>query len=190
MKQNRFSKSGIAKIVYPIFRDQGYAATAISELAKAVALSKASLYYHFPEGKKDMATYVLAYAGSRMQATILAPLGSETLSPVEAITASMDGVALYYDGETPRCLMNSLMLGAGADLFSPSIHSALNLWSQTLSSVLQKGGVSSQDADFYGDYTLDRIQGSLITSRVKGGRSTFDKTIAELKAELLALFED
>ncbi|WND04145.1 TetR/AcrR family transcriptional regulator [Temperatibacter marinus] len=185
MKKQRLSKTGLARVLFPFFQQYGYEAASLSMLSKACGLSKASLYYHFPKGKIDMAHYVMAYAGRQMQQMILAPLNNQSLSGEDAISQSLEGVMAYYDGDTPTCLMNSLMVGKGASLFGEQVKQAIDNWTEALANALVRKGIAPEKSVTQSRQIIETIQGALIVNRLHQGRGYFDTSLKSLEKTML-----
>ena len=56
-----------------LFRERGYAATTIKEIAKAVGCTTAALYYHFEEGKKHILREVIRGSAPEPEFSIYLP---------------------------------------------------------------------------------------------------------------------
>ncbi len=179
-RKAQHSKTALAELLLPVFQQYGYEGASISALSTATGLSKASLYHHFPNGKEDMGRHALAYLGGRLQRLILNPL--DATDPTEALANALDGVRIYYDGAVPACLMNSLLVGDGAQLYSSDIGKAFAVWRQKLSDTLKRLRLSSREAEKSATAILERIQGALIICRVEGSRTALDDCITDIKA--------
>lgn len=176
----KLPKARIAEILSSVFTSYGYEGASLAMLAKAAGLSKASLYHHFPNGKKDMAAHALGQAGARFQKLILLPLQSGK-GAHDRLLHSFDGVAIYYDGAIPACLMNSLMLGSGANLFGKEIARALEAWEAGLSGAYQELGTPDREAHARACRVIDRLQGTLVRCRIEQSRVPLEACLDELR---------
>lgn len=181
-----FSKSELLAKLTAVFRRSGYGGASMTDLSKATGLSKASLYHHFPGGKVEMATNVMAEEGKRLQKLVLAPLGKLD-SPVDALENSLQGTASFYSGDVPQCLMNSILLGSGEALFRDEISAAVSAWMKLLATAYEAAGPSSGEASAWAAYALERIQGALIICRVAANRSALEQCLAELQGDIFAI---
>lgn len=179
----QLSKAGLADRLTPVFEAYGYEGASLSLLAKAAGLSKASLYHHFPNGKRDMAAAVLARAGARLQTLVIAPLHS-TASPVERLGQSLDGVARLYEGDIPGSLMNSLLVGEGRGLFGAIVAGGVAAWEQALAGVYEAAGKPAAAARDTARQTLERIEGALVLCRVEGSRVPLEGALTSLRGGL------
>ena len=179
----KFSKIALADRLANVFENSGYDGASLAMLAEAAALSKASLYHHFPKGKEDMAAHVLMRAGARLQRLVLDPLHDDD-SPALRLQASLEGTAEYYAGSVPVCLMNSLLLGDGAGLFRVNIQRAVEIWKKALGDAYHDAGVDWREAEAWAAYAVERIQGALVLCRVRQSRLPLDECLEELKSDV------
>jgi len=175
----QLSKAGLADRLTPVFEAYGYEGASLSLLAGAAGLSKASLYHHFPNGKRDMAAAVLARAGTRLQALVIAPLQGQG-SPADRMAASLDGIARFYEGEIPASLMNSLLLGEGRVLFSTVVAGGVAAWEQALAHLYESAGKPAALARQF----LERLEGALVMCRVEGSRAPLEALLTSLRGDL------
>lgn len=180
-----FSKSELLAKLTDVFRRSGYDGASMAELSKVTGLSKASLYHHFPGGKIEMATKVMAEEGKRLQQLVLAPLGRLD-DPLDALQNSLNGVGQFYGGEVPRCLMNSILLGSGEALFRPEISAAVSAWMKLLAEAYEATGAAGDEAQAWSAYALERIQGALIVCRVSSNRTALEQCLDELLGDVQA----
>ncbi len=178
----KMSKSEIAQALTVVFESRGYDGASLALLSKASGLSKASLYHHFGRGKEDMAAYVLGLAGIKLQKHILGPLNSEKTGR-ERILASFEGAGLYYSGDTPVCLMNSLMLGEGQHLFGAQVAKAVSVWKEGLSSAYAETS-GNEKAGVWAASVIERIQGALIMCRIAQSRAPLESCLTEISSAI------
>jgi AcrR family transcriptional regulator len=175
----------MAAALETVFKEYGYEGASLKLLAEAAALSKASLYHHFPRGKEEMAAHVLAHSGARLQKLVPAPLAG-SLDGADCVRASLEGTAAYYAGDLPICLMNSLLLGEGRALFGERIAAAVAAWRGGIAACLKRDGWPAADADGWAGDALALVQGSLVLCRVEGARAPLDGCLDDLAADLAA----
>ncbi|SDE60950.1 TetR/AcrR family transcriptional regulator [Kordiimonas lacus] len=173
----KYSKAAMAQRLEQVFKENGYEGASLQLLAATTGLSKASLYHHFPSGKSEMAAHVLAYSGARLQKLVLGPLGAKKQA---GLLKSLAGTANYYDGDIPICLMNSLLLGEGRDLFGDRIQAAVEAWQSGLSGCLVGEGAAKAEAQAWAADAIGRIQGALVLCRVQGSRAPLDDCLEGL----------
>jgi AcrR family transcriptional regulator len=91
------TRDGILEAAARIFSEKGYHATSMNDIAEAVSLQKASLYYHF-ENKQEILITLLDHAldliNSRLESVIIQPLTPEEKLRKAMITY-METIAEY-----------------------------------------------------------------------------------------------
>ena len=178
------SKNEIADVLAAVFEKHGYAGASLAMLAEVSGLSKASLYHHFPRGKEDMAAHILGRAGSRLQKHVLAPL-QQNGPPRGRLLKSFEGVAQYYGGDIPVCLMNSLMLGEGFELYGQQVAEVVGIWRKALE-VAHSEMTGGQDSEVWATSVIERIQGALILCKLQQSRLPFETCLSSLERQIPA----
>lgn len=89
------TKQHILKTVAPIFNQNGYAATSMSDITKATKLTKGAIYGHF-ESKEDLAIAAFNYNVKNMLYRIGEHLQTEN-SPIKKLYLITDFYQNYYN---------------------------------------------------------------------------------------------
>lgn len=168
-----------------VFRSQGYEGASLSKLSEATGLQRASLYYRFPGGKKEMAEAVLAQIDSRINARILGPLSAPG-SPADRVQALVGGLKTLYQNGHASCLLDALSLGEGQNLFGPLIAGAFGAWIDALASVAADSGHDSATAKRLAEEVIISIQGALVLARGQNTNAPFMRVLENLPRNLLA----
>ena len=61
------SRDKLIRTASNLFRQKGYSGVGLSELLKEAGLPKGSLYYHFPNGKQELAEAATRWAGAWLE---------------------------------------------------------------------------------------------------------------------------
>ena len=184
MAHSRINDVELAEKAFELFRQQGYEGTSLTDLAAATGLEKASLYYRFPGGKKDMALAAASHVGQWFEANIFAPLrdpGPPT-DRIKAVTRKLR--AFYGDGAKP-CMLDSLSLRGGPPELAAALSGAYTALLEAFSAVAREAGLSRRLADDRARQALIQIEGSLVISRVTGNHKIFLDMLSSLP-DLLA----
>lgn len=112
------SEAGMARrrlldVAEQLFMQRGYSAISLRDLAEALGIKQASLYYHFPGGKEEIYVAVAERAFARHHSGMEAALAGHT-----GIQAQLEAVAAWFATQPPMCLMGMVH----ADL--PALHPA------------------------------------------------------------------
>ncbi len=167
-----------------VFRQYGYEGTTLSRISKATGLGRASLYHHFPNGKKEMAEAVLDYVNQWFKAAILEPLYSEG-RPVERIQAMNASLSQFYNCGRDACLLAVFSLGEPNDLFHPQVQQALSTWIDGLTQVVAEVEFDPEQARQRAEDAVMQIQGALVLARALDSTAPFERVLQQLPVKLL-----
>jgi TetR/AcrR family transcriptional regulator, lmrAB and yxaGH operons repressor len=167
------------------FRRFGYESASLALISEATGLGKASLYHHFPGGKRDMLIAVLETLEEKFHREVLSPLAADG-NPARRIGAMLNYLQRYYRDGHEACLLGMLALEDERDFYQSRLKQLLTAWISALASPLCELGWSRGDAKCLAMRTVTRIQGSLIVTRGLGDYAPFKAEMVALRAELLA----
>ncbi|MBS1804310.1 MAG: TetR/AcrR family transcriptional regulator [Acidobacteria bacterium] len=179
MVHSRINDGTIAEKALDLFRQQGYEGTSLNDLAAATGLEKASLYYRFPGGKRDMALAAAAHVGQWFESDIFGPLNGPgpATDRIKAVSRALR--TFYGDGSKP-CVLDALSLRGGPPELAAALSGAYKSWLESFAAVARESGLSRRLAEDRAREALIQIEGSLVLSRVTGNRKIFLETIAGL----------
>lgn len=183
MAHSRINDSDLAEKALELFRQQGYEGTSLNDLATSTGLEKASLYYRFPGGKKDMALAAAAHVGQWFEDNIFAPLKEPGL-PADRIKTMVRKLRLFYGDGTKPCILDALSLRGGPPELAASLGSAYKAWLESFAAIARESGLSSRIAEDRARQAIIQIEGSLVLSRVTGNRKIFLDALAALPTML------
>lgn len=168
-----------------VFRERGYEGAALSDLAAAAGLKKASLYHRFPGGKQQMAEEVMATALGWYRSNVLGPL-AEQGSPEARLAGVARQLRIFYDDGRRACLLNMLSApDAQASPFAPTIKSAFETIAAAFSGLAAEAGHSPAEARRRGHRVVMLLHGSLVMARGLGSCQPFEAFLGDLPRELL-----
>ena len=153
-------------------------------LSVATGLGKASLYHHFPEGKKGMVTAVMEYVGSNFNNTVLQPLKEEG-KPTEKIEKMGQNLKEFYRDGQDGCFLAIMSFGEADNFFHDLIKQRLQTWIDTLTQILIEAGIESKQAKRRSQDGIIQIQGALILVRILDDTAPFERIVATLSQKLL-----
>lgn len=81
-----------------LFQSKGYNATGMNEILKVSGAPKGSLYYHFPNGKEELALEAIKLASENIQRSIRKTLGKFS-DPIEGIQVHFRNLAEFITKE-------------------------------------------------------------------------------------------
>lgn len=176
-------EQAIAKLI-PVFRKYGYEGTTLSLLSKASGLGKASLYYHFPGGKEEIAAAVFEYVGIWFNKTVLNSLQSEQ-NPELKIQAMCKNLQEFYGNGKESCFSAIMSFGEANNLFHDRVKHRIQVLIDTLAQVLIEGGIEPELAKVRSLDAVIEIQGALILVRIIDDTEPFERAIKNLPRKLL-----
>lgn len=104
IREPRESTQRVLDIAEQLFMDRGYNAVALRDIAAALGIRQASLYYHFPGGKEQLFLAVAERMFERHRQGILAAIaqgGNELRAELRAVTG-------WFSSQRPLKLMSML----------------------------------------------------------------------------------
>jgi AcrR family transcriptional regulator len=163
----------------------GYEGASMVRIARASGLGKASLYYYFPEGKKQMAAAVLETIAAWFETNIFHPL-EQMHPPRQRIVCMLDNLNRYYRSGQQACLPGLFALAEERELFGDPIHRFFIRWVAALSQTLIDSGLARDTAQRRAHDAVERIQGTVVLGRALADSRVFPAMAAELPDQLLA----
>ncbi|GAB4545732.1 MAG: TetR/AcrR family transcriptional regulator [Pleurocapsa sp.] len=178
-------RSEVVQKLINVFRQHGYEGATLSRIAQATGLKKATLYYHFPNGKQEMAQAVLEYTNQWFQNTILQPLHSAK-EPVERIKLMSNRLSQFYDSGRSSCLLAIFTLGEPDNIFQKQVHQMFDTWIESLVQVIIAAGIPEPEAIQKAEDAIIQVQGALILARGTNNTKPFERVLQQLPVNLLS----
>ena len=111
-ERGRATRDQLVDVATGLFAEHGYEATSIEAVLRTAAVSRGSLYHHFPGGKEALFLAVLERLGDRIDADLAAATRGAT-SPVEALRA---GCRAWIDLVADPVVRQAMLIDAPAVL--------------------------------------------------------------------------
>ncbi len=171
-----------------LMRRQGYNATGVSQVIKESGVPKGSLYYHFRNGKAELAASAVYLANDRIVAT-LRKIQSLVDGPIEAVELFCH----FYIEEMSRgnfqrgCPIATVTLETAAtvDQIQKACEDGFTQMITVISTMLQAKNIRFSEAQELAIFTISAIEGALIMCRAL--RNTEPLRIVQIK--LLSQFD-
>lgn len=178
------SRAAVIPQLMSVFRQYGYEGASITRFSEATGLKRASLYHYFPNGKEEMAGAVLDYITQGLKEQLLAPLHSK-LPPIDRIRAMNRNVDAFYQQGQRDCMLALLSIGEAHELFQGQVQQALNLWIDSLATVLVDAGITPVTARQRAEDGIAQIQGAIVLTRGLNSTTTFERVLQQIPETLL-----
>jgi AcrR family transcriptional regulator len=151
-----------------LFGTQGYAGTGLKQLSRAADAPWGSLYHFFPDGKEQLGTEIVAYAGELYRAGLQAGLERYD-DPAEAIERVFVGEAKILEASDYRngCPIASVTLDVAStnENLRVACASAFRGWLETIALAVSSAGASADDATALASFVLSCLEGAIVLSR-------------------------
>lgn len=153
-----------------LFQRQGYNATGLNQVLAESGAPKGSLYFHFPQGKEQLAAEAVTLAGARLGADLGAALAGAPdvrtgIIRMGDLLADTLEESQFHEG----CPIATVALEAAAEseTLRDACDSAYADWLDGLTRYLQAKSVPSSSAQPLAELILSALQGALLLARVK-----------------------
>ncbi|MFD4673283.1 TetR/AcrR family transcriptional regulator [Lentzea sp. NPDC058450] len=163
-----------------LFREQGYHATALSDVLKRSEAPRGSVYFHFPGGKAELAVEAAALHSQEQVATIDRAAAAAT-SPAELVRAYLEQARtnLLASDYRQGCAVAPLVIESTRD--SEELDAAGGRSFATIIAALAGHfaafAMAPDDARRLADATVAGAEGALITARALRDDAPFDAMI-------------
>ncbi|MFB4295414.1 TetR/AcrR family transcriptional regulator [Actinomadura sp. NTSP31] len=164
------TRERVLRTAAELFQRQGYHGTGLNQVLAESRAPKGSLYFHFPEGKEQLASESVALAGREV--------GDSLAESVLAAEDARSGVAamgeyfarnLLESDFTKGCPVATVALESAAE--SEPIRSACDTvygeWRQGIALALRGWGVPEDRAEPLAATVLSSLQGAVMLARVQ-----------------------
>src|SRR5690554_4698668 len=172
-----------------LFQAQGYAATGLKQILTESGTPRGSMYFHFPEGKEELAAEVVTRHGE-VFAEVLENVMHASASTVEAARQVVDLLARQCEatGCQTGCPVGAIAfeMANTSESLRKATREVFERWSGVLARRMRDEGMSADDARQRAHAALCAIEGALILSRAYGDASI----LYDLRERLPALLSD
>lgn len=169
-----------------VFREMGFHAASLGQLAAAAGLRKASLYHRFPAGKEQMAAEVIAAALGWFEASVFAPLRGEG-TPEARLAAVAGALAEFYDSGRRACLLNVMASPHADGPFGQAVRAAFEALVAAFAGFARDVGHDAPEAQARAERVVMLLHGSLVMARGLGTPAPFRAFLDGLPRELIGL---
>jgi TetR/AcrR family transcriptional repressor of lmrAB and yxaGH operons len=182
------SRDRVIETTARLLWSQGLRATGLNQIVAESVAPRGSIYFHFPEGKEQLAAAALRAAGAVMTANI-----TEALAHRDVRTAVRRFVDVYAremsdSGFHHGCPIATVALEAATT--SPPIRAicaqVFDEWEGLLRARLARDGVAAREARRFAVVTLSLLEGAMILCRARRSTRPLRDVCAHLCARLPA----
>ncbi|MFI0372309.1 TetR/AcrR family transcriptional regulator [Actinomadura sp. 1N219] len=166
-----------------LFQRQGYHGTGINQVLAESGAPKGSLYFHFPQGKEQLASESVALSGQAV--------GGALATAAAAAPDGRDGIAAIGD-HFARSLLESdfrkgcpvatvaLETAAESETIRSACDAAYGEWRRGIEAALLGWGVPAERAGTLSALVLSSVQGAIMLARVQRDVSVIHEVTRQL----------
>jgi TetR/AcrR family transcriptional repressor of lmrAB and yxaGH operons len=174
------SRERMVRSAAALISSRGVSATSFSDVVANSGAPRGSIYHHFPEGKKQLATEAIRWTSDRVVAYLRA--GTET-SPDAVLSRFIQlwrQVVVASDASS-GCVVAGVALDTGAeDGLMDVARETFRSWETILADQLEQTGIPARRARGISLATLAGMEGALILCRAEGTVQPLDDVAEEL----------
>lgn len=153
-----------------LFRRQGYGATGLSQVIAESGSPKGVLYFHFPDGKEQLAAESVAASGAALGARMAAAIGAaDGIAAALAAVGDLFAADLESSGFQDGCPVATVALDAAheSEPIRDACLAVYDSWQAGLARYLIGQGIAPGEAGDLSALVLSSLQGALLLARVR-----------------------
>ncbi|MBA2812992.1 TetR/AcrR family transcriptional regulator [Streptomyces sp. KM273126] len=164
---------------------RGLNATSIRELAKHAKAPLGSTYHYFPEGKQQLATEAVRYAGGAVARILRKELDAGPAAGLRAFLALWRGIVVESDFRAGCPVLAVSVEEPPADEIPPALAAAAEAfedWEQLLAGALREHGADPERAPGLAALIVASVEGAIAMCRAKRSMQPLDQVAQQLEA--------
>jgi AcrR family transcriptional regulator len=164
---------------------RGLNAASIRELAKHAKAPLGSTYHYFPEGKRQLATEAVRYAGGAVSRVLRKELDAGPVAGLRAFLALWRGIVVESDFRAGCPVLAVAVEEPPADEIPPALAAAAEAfedWERLLADSLRAHGVAPERAPGLAALVVAAVEGATAMCRAKRGAEPLDQVAQQLEA--------
>ena len=166
-----------------LFGQRGYHATAFSDVIEASGAPRGSIYFHFPNGKQELAREATALAGDEIEETV-AQAASQADGPGSLIRALAEGMVERLEASDYKhgCSIATMVLELAPydQELTVEFDKVFARWRAALVGSFETWGIAPEQGVVLADLVMSAFEGALILSRAARSSEPFWRTVEAL----------
>jgi len=163
---------------------RGLNAASIRELAKHAKAPLGSTYHYFPEGKGQLATEAVQYAGGAVSRILRKELDAGPIAGLHAFLSLWRGIVVESDFRAGCPVLAVSVEEPPAGEMPPALIAAAEAfegWEQLLAAALRKHGADSEQAPGLAALIVASVEGAIAMCRAKRSMQPLDQVAQQLE---------
>ncbi|MFJ9634830.1 TetR/AcrR family transcriptional regulator [Streptomyces sp. NPDC101175] len=164
---------------------RGLSAASIRELAKHAKAPLGSTYHYFPDGKQQLATEAVRYAGGTVARVLRKELAAGPVAGLRAFLALWRGIVVDSDFRAGCPVLAVSVEEPPADENPPALLAAAEMfedWERLLADALREHGVAPEQARGMAVLVVAAVEGATAMCRAKRSAQPLDQVAQQLEA--------
>jgi AcrR family transcriptional regulator len=188
MKENPSSRAKALEATERLFRRQGYAATGLTEILDASGAPKGSFYFHFPDGKRQLAREVLLAYRGRIESGLRRLAAMHAGDPAGFVRSLCKGSAAEMQASdwSLGCAAQNLAneLASSDRAIAELTAGTFAAWSTIIADAIRPAYGSRAIAERRATALLAALEGARTLARAARSEAPFDAVLDMASAEL------
>ncbi|QJS99846.1 TetR/AcrR family transcriptional regulator [Streptomyces asoensis] len=171
---------------------RGLNAASIRDLAKHARAPLGSTYHYFPEGKQQLATEAVRYAGGAVAGILRKELDAGPVAGLRAFLALWRGIVVDSDFRAGCPVLAVSVEEPPADEIPPALVAAAEAfegWERLLAESLEEHGVARDQAEGLAALIVASVEGATAMCRAKRGAQPLDRIAQQLEALIVGAID-
>ncbi|MFF3377464.1 TetR/AcrR family transcriptional regulator [Streptomyces sp. NPDC002680] len=163
---------------------RGLNAASIRNLAKHAGAPLGSTYHYFPEGKQQLATEAVRYAGGTVSRILRKELGEGPVAGLRAFLSLWRGIVVESDFRAGCPVLAVSVEEPPADGIPPALVAAAEAfedWERLLTASLRERGVAPDRAEGLAALVVASVEGATAMCRAKRSARPLDQVAQQLE---------
>lgn len=174
----------IFKRLKAVFRKYGYEGATLSIISEAVGLKRASLYHHFPNGKQEMAQFVLDEIGKWVDENIV-KICYGHLPLKERVEIVINNTNEMYESGNSACIWRVFSLGVSLSLFQKSIEKQISELINGIAKLFEDAGDNQTIAQKKATEFIITVQGRLVLVNAMNDTRYFTDFLEDFRKQMV-----
>ena len=183
MKEKESSKDKLIKTASRLFQLQGYHATGLNQITKESGAPKGSLYYHFPDGKEQLALESVQLTANFVLEQIKDGLDKSS-DPIKAIKDFINDIADRFQKERCKGGVPIASIALETSLISKQLREACQTayvsYQNVFSQKLLDSGFEENQAKDLGIVINSMVEGAFLLSFTMGNSEPLRKVAKQI----------
>jgi len=162
------TRDQILETTCDLLENQGFHATGLNEIVRESGAPKGSIYYYFPEGKEEIISESVAYAGQRVAERIQAHLAG-TEDPAQVVQSFVETIAHHVEASGFRAggplTIVASETATTSERINQSCQEAYTQLRNAFAEKLTRAGIETENAASLAWMITSAIEGGIILSR-------------------------